>query len=84
MTDRRVRRSGVRAEGAVRNLVRVLVAVGLTALRSWQSDPGAVWRAARGADWRFILLACAWWSSIASSWRTVVDVARAARGLRPT
>ena len=39
--------------------VRILVAVGLTALLLWQSDPRAVWQAARGADWRFILLACA-------------------------
>jgi glycosyltransferase 2 family protein len=31
----------------------------LTALLLWQSDPRAVWQAARGADWRFILLACA-------------------------
>ncbi len=56
---------------------RVLVAVGLTALLLWQSDPRAVWQAARGADWRFILLACAlvaldralmayrWWALLA-------------------
>jgi glycosyltransferase 2 family protein len=40
-------------------VVRVIVAAGLTALLLWQSDPRAVWQAARGADWRFILLACA-------------------------
>ena len=39
--------------------VRVIVAAGLTALLLWQSDPRAVWQAARGADWRFVLLACA-------------------------
>lgn len=38
--------------------VRIVVAVGLTALLLWQSDPSAVWHAARGADLRFILLAC--------------------------
>jgi uncharacterized protein (TIRG00374 family) len=32
--------------------------VALTGLLLWQSDPPAVWRAARSADWRFILLAC--------------------------
>ena len=46
-------------KGRFARLVRILVAVGLTALLLWQSDPGAVWQAARGADWRFILLACA-------------------------
>jgi uncharacterized protein (TIRG00374 family) len=35
-----------------------LIAVGLTALLLWQSDPPAVWEAARDADFRFILLAC--------------------------
>ena len=45
--------------GVPAQVVRVLVAVGLTALLLWQSDPRAVWQAARGADWRFILLACA-------------------------
>ena len=56
--------------GLVAQRLRVVVAVGLTALLLWQSDPGAVWRAARDADWRFILLACALVVSIASSWRT--------------
>ena len=49
----------------------------MTALLLWQSDPRAVWQAARGADWRFILLACAlvaidrvlmayrWWTLLA-------------------
>lgn len=41
------------------HLVRVIVAAALTALLFWQSDPRAVWQAARGADWRFIALACA-------------------------
>src|SRR5262245_42826744 len=44
--------------GGLASFVRVAVAVGLTALLLWQSNPGAVWQAARGADWRFILLAC--------------------------
>jgi uncharacterized protein (TIRG00374 family) len=35
------------------------VAVALTALLLWQSDPAAVLEAARGADVRFIVLACA-------------------------
>jgi uncharacterized protein (TIRG00374 family) len=45
--------------GGFAPVARVAVAVGLTALLLWQSDPRAVWQAARGADWRFILLACA-------------------------
>src|SRR5688572_15307857 len=44
--------------GAVARIVRIIVAAGLTALLLWQSDPRAVWDAARGADWRFIVLAC--------------------------
>lgn len=43
---------------AIGRIVRVAVAAGLTALLLWQSDPRAVWEAARGADWRFILVAC--------------------------
>jgi uncharacterized protein (TIRG00374 family) len=45
--------------GGFARVARVAVAIGLTALLLWQSDPRAVWQAARGADWRFILLACA-------------------------
>ena len=57
--------------------MRVIVAAGLTALLLWQSDPRAVWEAARGADWRFVVLACAlvaidrvlmayrWWTLLA-------------------
>lgn len=45
--------------GGLARAARVAIAAGLTALLLWQSDPGAVWQAARGADWRFILLACA-------------------------
>ena len=64
-------------KGPFAQSVRILVAVGLTALLLWQSDPRAVWQAARGADWRFILLACAlvaidrvlmayrWWTLLA-------------------
>jgi di/tricarboxylate transporter len=37
---------------------RIVIAVALTAVLLWQSDPGAVWDAARRADWRFIVLAC--------------------------
>jgi uncharacterized protein (TIRG00374 family) len=40
-------------------IVRAIVAVGLTAILLWQSDPRAVWEAGRGADLRFILIACA-------------------------
>jgi uncharacterized protein (TIRG00374 family) len=36
----------------------VAIAVGLTALLLWQSDPRAVWEAARGTQVRFVLLAC--------------------------
>lgn len=39
--------------------VRLIIAAGLTALLLWHSDPHAVWQAARGTDWRFIVLACA-------------------------
>ena len=54
-----------------------MIAAGLTALLLWQSDPKAVWQAARDADWRFIVLACAlvaidrvlmayrWWTLLA-------------------
>ena len=45
--------------GGFTRVARVVIAVGLTALLLWQSDPRAVWQAARAADWRFILLACA-------------------------
>jgi uncharacterized protein (TIRG00374 family) len=44
---------------ALARIIRVAVAAGLTALLLWQSNPRAVWDAARGADWRFILFACA-------------------------
>ena len=44
--------------GGFSHLVRGIIAAGLTALLLWQSDPHSVWRAARGADWRFIVLAC--------------------------
>ena len=58
-------------------LVRIGVAASLTALLLWHSNPRAVWEAARGADARFILLACAlvavdrvlmayrWWTLLA-------------------
>ena len=64
-------------KGPLGLVIRVLVAVGLTALILWQSDPRAVWLAARGADWAFILVACAlvavdrvlmayrWWTLLA-------------------
>lgn len=45
--------------GVLARAARVAIAVGLTALLLWQSDPHAVWQAARAAHWRFILLACA-------------------------
>ena len=44
--------------GGFARAARVVIAAGLTALLLWQSDPKAVWQAARDADWRFIVLAC--------------------------
>jgi uncharacterized protein (TIRG00374 family) len=38
--------------------LRVIVAVGLTTLLLWHSNPSAVWEAARGTDLRFVLAAC--------------------------
>jgi len=49
--------SAARSGGFAR-AARVVIAAGLTALLLWQSDPKAVWQAARDADWRFIVLAC--------------------------
>ncbi len=46
-------------QGAFARSIRILVAVGLTALLLWKSDPSAVLGAARGADIGFIFLACA-------------------------
>lgn len=45
-------------KGLFARVARVTVAVGLTAILLWQSDPTAVLDAARAADLRFILLAC--------------------------
>jgi uncharacterized membrane protein YbhN (UPF0104 family) len=63
----------------------VAIAAGLTALLLWQSDPKAVWQAARGADWRFIVLACV---LVAIESRadgvSMVDAARASRCPGPT
>jgi len=42
---------------AIGRLVRLLVAGGLTAFILWKIHPAEVWRAASGADWRWILLA---------------------------
>ena len=65
------RRSGIG------RIVRLTVALALTAVLLWLSHPRAVWAAARGADWRFIVLACAlvaldrvlmayrWWTLLA-------------------
>ena len=50
--------TSARRSGGFAHAARVVVAAGLTALLLWQSDPKAVWQAGRGADWRFILLAC--------------------------
>ena len=44
--------------GGIMRIIRIAVAAGLTGLLLWLSDPRAVWDAARGADWRFIVLAC--------------------------
>ena len=73
--------------GGFARVARVVIAIGLTALLLWQSDPRAVWETARGAAWRFILLACAlvaidrvlmayrWWTLLAPVGRN--DVRRA-------
>jgi uncharacterized protein (TIRG00374 family) len=45
--------------GGFARVVRAIIAAGLTAVLLWLSDPRAVWQAAGGADWRFVLLACA-------------------------
>jgi uncharacterized protein (TIRG00374 family) len=37
---------------------RLLVAAGLTTLLLWQSNPSAVWDAARGTDLRYVVIAC--------------------------
>ena len=39
-------------------MARIVIGVGLTALLLWSSDPEAVWQAGRGADLRFIAIAC--------------------------
>ena len=44
--------------GRAARVLRVGVAIALTALLLWHSDPGSVWQAARGADWRLVALAC--------------------------
>jgi uncharacterized protein (TIRG00374 family) len=66
----------------IARVTRVVIAAGLTVLLLWHSDPRAVWLAARGADWRFIVLACAlvaidrvlmayrWWALLAPVDRT--------------
>lgn len=46
-------------KGVFARVVRIVVAVGLTALILWKSDPSAVLAATRGADVGLILLACA-------------------------
>jgi glycosyltransferase 2 family protein len=45
--------------GAFARVIRLAVAVGLTALLFWKSDPSAVFAAARGAGIGWIFLACA-------------------------
>ncbi len=81
--------------GGFARVARVVIAVGLTALLLWQSDPRAVWQAARGADWRFILLACAlvavdrvlmayrWWTLLAPVGESAVRSADLQVGRRP-
>jgi hypothetical protein len=79
--------------GGLARIIRVVVAAGLTALLLWQSEPRAVWNAARGADWRFIVLACVlvaidrvlmayrWWTLLAplADGRSTVDDGRSGR-----
>lgn len=57
-TDANTRQQNTTRPGPFARIVRIFVAVGLTAILLWQSDPGAVWAAGRGADLRFIALAC--------------------------
>jgi uncharacterized membrane protein YbhN (UPF0104 family) len=60
-TDSSTRQQNItsaRRSGGFARAARVAIAAGLTALLLWQSDPKAVWQAARNADWRFIVLAC--------------------------
>jgi len=60
-TDRSTRQQSITSaarSGGFAHAARVVIAAGLTALLLWQSDPKAVWQAARDADWRFIVLAC--------------------------
>ena len=57
-TEARTRQQHTMMKGPLARVVRILIAVGLTAFLLWQSDPSAVLNAARGADLRFILLAC--------------------------
>jgi glycosyltransferase 2 family protein len=44
--------------GAVAHLIRILIAVGLTAIVFWQSNPSAILAAASGAKLSYVLLAC--------------------------
>src|SRR5262245_41794794 len=57
-TDVTTRQHHTMTHGPLARLVRFVVAVGLTALVFWKSDPAAIVGAARGANLDLILVAC--------------------------
>ena len=57
-TEAGTRQHHTMMKGPFARALRVSVAIGLTALLLWQSNPSAVVNATRGADLRLILLAC--------------------------
>jgi uncharacterized protein (TIRG00374 family) len=57
-TDANTRQQNTTTPGPFARALRVFIAVGLTALLLWQSDPRSVWSAGRDADLRWIALAC--------------------------
>lgn len=57
-TDAITRQQNTTRPGPFAPVIRLVIAVGLTALLLWQSDPRSVWQAGRGADLRLIALAC--------------------------
>jgi uncharacterized protein (TIRG00374 family) len=57
-TDVITRQQNITRQGPFARVVRIVIAVGLTGLLLWQSDPRSVWQAGRGADLRFLALAC--------------------------
>jgi uncharacterized protein (TIRG00374 family) len=84
-TDATTRQQNTTTKGSFARAVRVLVAVGLTALLLWQSDPAAVWQAARAADWRFIALSCVLvvFDRVLMAYRWLTLLAPLDRAMRP-